>query len=133
MRVSRPNAMKFFYKDSCRHFNLQSNMTGKRVLNISRIIFVRKVPMLYKIPWQIYKQLPITLHVLNIFQFLYRYYPLKLHKEENETLQIKIESKTKIFEKIWSWWPCCQFILYDVIFLYYSQSRACLYPQYITI
>ena len=33
----------------------------------------------------------ITLQILKIFQFLYRYLPLKLNKEENETLQIKIE------------------------------------------
>ena len=47
--------------------------------------------IVYKIQWQIYKQLHITLQVLKMFQFLYRYLPLKLNKEENETLQIKIE------------------------------------------
>ena len=58
--------------------------------------------IVYKIQWQIYKQLPITLQVLKIFQFLYRYFLRKLNKEETETFQIKIESKTK--KIIYSYW-----------------------------
>ena len=42
MRVSRPNTMKFVYKDSFRHSNLKSNMTGIRILNVTEKIFVKK-------------------------------------------------------------------------------------------
>ena len=40
---------------------------------------------------EFYKQSHITLQVLKIFQFLFRYLPLKLNKEENDILQIKIK------------------------------------------
>ena len=38
---------------------------------------------------EFYKQLHITLQVLKIFQFLFRFLPLKLNKEENETLLLE--------------------------------------------
>ena len=55
---SRPKAMNIFYKDSF-------------TLPISKLMTGNKI----------YKQLDITLQVLKIFQFLYRYLPLKLNKE----------------------------------------------------
>ena len=30
MRASKPKAMKYFYKDSFTHFNLKTDITGKR-------------------------------------------------------------------------------------------------------
>ena len=44
----------------------------------------------------------IPLQVFKIFQFLFRYLPLKLNKKENETWQIKIEWKTE--KIIFTYW-----------------------------
>ena len=49
MRTSRPKAMTSFYKDSFTYSNLKTDMTGKRVLNITVKIFVRKCPMFAKV------------------------------------------------------------------------------------
>ena len=48
MRASRPKAMNLFYKDLFTQSNLKTDMTGKRVLNITEKIFVGKFPMLQK-------------------------------------------------------------------------------------
>ena len=44
---------------------------------------------------RIYKQVDVSLQVLKIFQFGYRWLPMKLHKEQNEPFQFLIGSKIK--------------------------------------
>ena len=56
MRVSTPKGMNFVYEDSLTHSNLKTDMTGKRVLNITGKIFVGKFQNL-----QSYRQLFVNL------------------------------------------------------------------------
>ena len=48
MRASRPKAMKFLKKDALIHSNLKTDLTEKRVLNITGKIFVRKFSVMRK-------------------------------------------------------------------------------------
>ena len=50
--------------------------------------------IVYKIQWKLYKQLHITLQVFKIFQFLFRYLPLKLDKKMRPC-KLKLNKKQK--------------------------------------